>query len=182
MVAGLALFYRRVQGDYEEHLTRVLVGQKEEAQNCRHRDLIIECLSVELEEGLEDFDVITTTGCETLDLLEDGDRVTRNGDDGGLVHYLQLKGLCEFYPRISQRVFKVEVIVESSVFLRKKMAREHICRKHSRFLGFVSKNTCSRAIAKIYSEKMPCPSPAGGNHPQDQSPQSLILECGIASP
>lgn len=69
MVPGLTLLDRRVQRDHKEHLPGVLVGQQEKTQDCRHRDLVVEGLTVELEECLEHLDVVTTTVEERMTLV-----------------------------------------------------------------------------------------------------------------
>lgn len=64
MIAGLTLLDGRVQGHHKEHLAGVLVREQEQSQHRGHGDLVVVRLTVELEEGLEDLDVIATAGIQ----------------------------------------------------------------------------------------------------------------------
>lgn len=66
MVARLSLLDGRVKRHNKEHLPRVLVREQEQTQHRRHRDLVVERFTVQLEERLEHFDVVATTGMEML--------------------------------------------------------------------------------------------------------------------
>lgn len=66
MVPGLTLLDGRVERHHEEHLPGILVRQEEKTQYCRHGDLVVEGLTVELEECLENFDVVATTEEEKM--------------------------------------------------------------------------------------------------------------------
>ena len=61
MVASLTLFDGWIQTDHEEHLSTVFVRQQEETEHCRRRNLVIEGLSVKLDEGVKHFDVVATS-------------------------------------------------------------------------------------------------------------------------
>uniref|UniRef100_A0A6B0VER5 Secreted protein n=1 Tax=Ixodes ricinus TaxID=34613 RepID=A0A6B0VER5_IXORI len=84
VVARLALLDRGVQAEHKEHLPRVLVRQQEETQHRRERDLVVERLSVELDEGREDLDVVATARREALELLEGDHGLAGRLDDVGL--------------------------------------------------------------------------------------------------
>ncbi len=47
---------------HKEHLSLVVVGQEEEPGDCVIRDLVVKCLSMELQEGRVTLDCVTTSG------------------------------------------------------------------------------------------------------------------------
>ena len=65
----------RVDVDTEVHLPLVLVRQKEQPHDSVVGDLVVERLAVELDEGGEHLDVVTTTRRQAVDIPEDGDGV-----------------------------------------------------------------------------------------------------------
>ena len=69
----------RVQVDTEKHLTLVLVREEEESDDGLERDLVIERLPVEVDEGGEQPDVVPTPGGEGGDLLKGADIITGVG-------------------------------------------------------------------------------------------------------
>ena len=45
----------------KEHLSTILMGQYKQSENSRHWDFIIECFTMQLEEGMVYLDIVTTT-------------------------------------------------------------------------------------------------------------------------
>lgn len=76
---------------HKKHLPSIFVGQDKKTKNCGHWNLVIEGFTMELEECLEYFDVITTTWCETLNFSEDGNGVARHINNAGLLHNLLME-------------------------------------------------------------------------------------------
>jgi hypothetical protein len=61
MIPRLSLLNWRVKTDHKESLPSILMGEQENPQNGVHSDLVIERLSVKLEERGKHLDVVSTS-------------------------------------------------------------------------------------------------------------------------
>ena len=69
------------------------MGQQEEAQHRGVGDLVVEGLAVQVQKGGVDPNVVPTSGCQTLQLPEDTDGVSRGLDHVCLRQHVLGKGL-----------------------------------------------------------------------------------------
>ena len=64
----MALFDRGIQVDAKKHLTLILVGQQEESDDGLEGDLVVEGFAVQMNKGGEEFDVVSTTRRQGVNL------------------------------------------------------------------------------------------------------------------